>query len=169
MSHIHTYRSQLRWEGTTGVGYASYDRTHHVSVPPADAELTLSSDPAFKGDPRLANPEQLLLAAASSCQLLSFLAVAARARIDVLAYDDAAEAVMPEDDLPMRITRITLRPHIVVAAGTDLDRVIRLVETAHHGCYIANTLTAQVVISPTVEHADEQLGEQTDERTAQHP
>ena len=122
-----------------------------------------------RGEARLQNPEQLLLAAASSCQLLSFLAVAARARIDVLAYDDAAEAVMPEDDLPMRITRITLRPHIVVAAGTDLDRVIRLVETAHNGCYIANTLTAQVVISPTVGHVDEQLGEQTDERTAQHP
>ncbi len=32
------------------------------------------------GDPALLNPEQLLLAAASSCQFLSFLAVAARSR-----------------------------------------------------------------------------------------
>lgn len=160
MSHIHTYRSQLRWQGTTGVGYESYDRGHQVAVPPADAELALSSDPAFKGDPRLANPEQLLLAAASSCQLLSFLAVAARARIDVLAYDDDAEAIMPEDERPVRITRITLRPRIVVAAGTDLDRVLRLVETAHHSCYIANTLTAEVVIDPTIEQAEERTDPQ---------
>ena len=33
-------------------------------------------DVAFRGDASLPNPEQLLVAAASSCQMLSFLAVA---------------------------------------------------------------------------------------------
>ena len=36
-----------------------------------------------------------MLAAASSCQLLSFLTVAARSRVTVLAYDDEAEARRP--------------------------------------------------------------------------
>jgi len=40
--------------------------------------------------------------AAGSCQLLSFLAVAARARLDVVAYEDDAEGVMPEGDHPVR-------------------------------------------------------------------
>ena len=52
--------------------------------------------------------------AAASCQLLSFLAVAARARIDVIDYRDEAAGQMPDDAL----TQITLRPHIVVAAGS---------------------------------------------------
>ena len=51
--------------------------------------------------------------AAASCQLLSFLAVAARARIDVLDYRDEAAGEMPEDAL----TQITLRPQITVAAA----------------------------------------------------
>jgi organic hydroperoxide reductase OsmC/OhrA len=151
---IHRYRSILSWRGSTRVGYERYDRTHRVTVPPAHEPLTLASSPAFRGDPRLASPEQLLLAAASSCQLLSFLARAAPARIDVLRYDDDAEALMPEDTNPMRITRITLRPRAVVAAGMDVDRVIHLMHRAHDGCFVANTLTAEMVIEPAVEFAD---------------
>ena len=150
MTQAHSYQSQLSWHGSTGAGYDSYDRAHRVVVPPADGELQLSSDPAFRGNERLLNPEQLPLASASSCQLLSFLAIAARSRIDVVTYDDSAEAVMPEDQKPMRITRIVLRPRIVVAAGADLDRVRRLVDKAHDACFIANTLTAEIVIEPTV-------------------
>ncbi|HVM67539.1 MAG TPA: hypothetical protein VMU14_21885, partial [Acidimicrobiales bacterium] len=75
MSRAHTYEAATRWEGSTGVGYDSYSRAHHVQCPPADAELAVSSDPAFRGEPARLNPEQLVLAAASSCQLLSFLAV----------------------------------------------------------------------------------------------
>jgi organic hydroperoxide reductase OsmC/OhrA len=134
------------------MGYDSYERTHRVVVPPADGELVMSGDAAFKGNAQLPNPEQLLLASASSCQLLSFLALAARARIDVLTYEDHAEAVMPEDQKPMRITRIALRPRIVVAQGADLDRVRRLVAKAHDDCYVANTLNAELVIEPIIEN-----------------
>jgi len=153
MTSTHTYRSRLSWVGSTGVGYDSYDRTHRLAAPPATSELALSSDPAFRGSAELMNPEQLLLAAASSCQLLSFLAIAARSRIDVLSYADDAEAIMPEDQKPIRITRITLRPKIVVAPGADLDRVRRLVEKAHDACYIANSLSTEVVLEPVIEVA----------------
>ena len=66
----------------------------------------MSADPAFRGDATRMNPEQLLVMAAASCQLLSFLAVAARARLDVVAYEDEAEAAMPEGDRPVRIVSI---------------------------------------------------------------
>jgi organic hydroperoxide reductase OsmC/OhrA len=148
MSHTHTYRSSLSWEGSTADGYDHYDRAHTAAV--AQHTLNLSADPAFKGDAATPNPEQLLLAAASSCQLLSFLACVAHSRIDVIAYTDESEALMPEDDLPARITQITLRPRITVAAGADVDRVYRLVDKAHEACYVANTLTAEMRIEAEV-------------------
>ncbi len=153
MSHVHEYRAELRWSGSTGVGYDDYDRGHALALPPAADEWRLSSDPAFRGDAERANPEQLLLGAASSCQLLSFLALAARSRIDVVSYEDVATAEMPEDDKPMRITRIVLRPQVVVAAGSDIDRVHRLLERAHDTCYVANTLNAEMEIAATVTRA----------------
>ncbi len=110
----------------------------------------MSGDPAYLGDPSLLNPEQLLLAAAVSCQLLSFLAVAARARIDVRAYEDHAEAEMPEDLEPMRITAIRLRPKITVAAGTDEAKVHKLVALGHDHCFIASSVTSDMDIRATV-------------------
>lgn len=139
MTQVHRYQSHLLWEGSTADGPVRYDRGHQVLTPPAHHELRLSADPAFHGDPARSNPEQLLLAAPSSCQLLSFLALAARKGID--------------DDPPVRITHIVLRPAIVVAAGTDLDDVHRLVTEAHHGCYVANTISSDITLEPSVETA----------------
>jgi organic hydroperoxide reductase OsmC/OhrA len=153
VAHVHEYRCRLDWAGSTGAGYEAYDRTHRVSCPPAGTELALSSDPAFGGSPDLLNPEQLLVAAASSCQMLWLLAYAARARIDVVSYVDEAEAVMPEDDKPMRITEIVLRPHIVIAGEADEERVRDFVERAHAHCYIANSLRSDITIEPRIEFA----------------
>jgi organic hydroperoxide reductase OsmC/OhrA len=150
---VHRYRAGCSWSGSTADGYDAYDRDHEATGPPATAALALSADPAFGGDGERLNPEQLLVAAASSCQLLSFLAVAARARIDVREYSDDAEGEMPEADRPMRIVRIVLRPRIVVAPGPDQDRVRELVEVAHRHCFIASSLTTEIDVEPRIEFA----------------
>ena len=147
---VHRYHARCRWSGSTADGYEAYDRTHVVEAPPARARLTLSSDPAFRGDAAQLNPEQLLVLAASSCQLLAFLAVAARAGGTILAYDDEAEGEMPEDDRPMRLTRIVLRPRVTVAPGVAEDRVRHWLEVGHRECYIANSLRTEITLEPTV-------------------
>jgi organic hydroperoxide reductase OsmC/OhrA len=146
----HRYETETSWTGSTGAGYDAYDRTHAASAPPADADLTLSSDPAFRGDPARLNPEQLLVLAASSCQLLSFLAVAARARVDVVAYEDRAEGEMPEEPRPARVARIVLRPRITIRGEMPRGtRLLHLVEVAHRECFIANSLSSEIEIQPT--------------------
>jgi organic hydroperoxide reductase OsmC/OhrA len=79
--------------------------------------------------------------------------VAAKARLEVIEYEDQAEGEMPEDDPPVRVTRIVLRPRIVLRAGPSEERVRQLVELAHQHCYIANSLTTEVALEPTVEFA----------------
>jgi organic hydroperoxide reductase OsmC/OhrA len=146
----HHYSATCSWQGDTGQGYETYSRAHHVVVPPAEASLNLSSDPAFRGDPKLLNPEQLLVAAASSCQLLSFLALAARTGLDVRRYEDQAEGEMPEGERPIRISRIYLRPRIELVSGPSEERVRELVHRAHEECYIASSLNTAVSVEPTV-------------------
>jgi organic hydroperoxide reductase OsmC/OhrA len=148
---VHRYHATCHWAGDTAIGYESYDRAHTSSAPPASTELMLSADPAFLGHPEKLNPEQLVVMAASSCQLLSFLAIAARGRVQVLEYDDRAEAEMPEDDKPMRLTKITLKPRIVVGPDVKEERVLKFTEMAHKQCYIANSLSTEVAVEPTVE------------------
>ena len=153
----HRYRTALTWRGSTGQGYDTYSREHEVGASPAAQQLRLSADPAFVGDESLLNPEQLLLAAASSCLLLSFLAVAARSRVDVVAYEDEAVALMPAARR-MRITRIEHRPRITVAGDVADDRVRRMLDIAHRECFIATTLQVETGIEPTVVHAPAEEG-----------
>jgi organic hydroperoxide reductase OsmC/OhrA len=148
-AEVHRYVVTCAWAGSTGDGYDAYDRTHRAAAPPAEVSLTLASDRAFRGDPRLLNPEQLVVLAASSCQLLSFLAVAARARLDVVRYDDDAEGVMPGDLQPMWITRITLRPRITVRGDVAHERLAHLCDVAHHECFVASSLRSEIVVEPT--------------------
>ena len=73
-----------------------------------------------------------------------------------MAYEDHAEAEMPENDPPMRIKTIWLRPRIVVAADSSgaqatEARVLQLVELAHRECFIANSLRSDVIVEATVE------------------
>ena len=79
----HRYEVELRWSGSTGLGWEGYERAHAATAPPAEQEVVLTTGEA-KGDPRQLNPEQLLVMAASSCQMLWFLHLAAKARIDVV-------------------------------------------------------------------------------------
>ena len=150
MERVHQYEASCSWRGSTATGYESYERSHQAAAFPARTTLELSSDPAFLGDSERINPEQLLLMAASSCQLLSFLAVCARAHIDVREYEDHATALMPEGNRPVRLTTIVLRPKIEVAKGPTEERVRNLVELAHEDCYIANSLKSDVRVEPEI-------------------
>ena len=145
----HRYEARLNWTGSTGLGWEHYDRTHSVTAPPAEQEVRVTTGES-KGDPSILNPEQLLLMAASSCQMLWFLHLASKARIDVVAYEDEASAVMPEDDPPVRITEIVLRPRVTVAGDASDERVRKLLDTAHEHCFIANSLNSSMSIEPSV-------------------
>jgi organic hydroperoxide reductase OsmC/OhrA len=144
------YETRLSWTGSTGVGWDDYDRTHTVSAPPAEQELRVTTGES-KGDPSILNPEQLLVMAASSCQMLWFLHLAAKARIDVVAYEDEATALMPEYEQPVRITEIALRPRITVAGDATEARIQKLADTAHEHCFIANSLNGETTVTVAVE------------------
>lgn len=144
------YETRVRWEGSTGVGWDSYEREHSALAPPAEQEVRLTTGES-KGDPAVLNPEQLVVMAASSCQMLWFLHLAAKARIDVVAYDDEAVGLMPESTKPASITAITLRPRIVVAGEASEERIRKLVSVAHDQCNIANSLKSEMKIEATIE------------------
>ena len=146
----HTYQSHLRWSGSTGAGWEHYRREHTAAAPPAEQEVRLTTAEE-KGDPAVLNPEQLVVMAASSCQMLWFLHLAAKARIDIVAYEDDALGLMPTDEEPVRITEITLRPRIVVESDATEERIRKLIDTAHEHCFIANSLRSEMSIDPVVE------------------
>jgi organic hydroperoxide reductase OsmC/OhrA len=147
MDHTHRYALRLDWTGAAQgptLKYETYSREYRVEID-GKQDLTGSADPAFRGDPALINPEDMLLAALSSCHMLSYLALCARIRIAVTAYTDQASGIMSET-APHRMgfTEVMLRPRVTVAAGTDLAKANALHEKAHELCFIANSVNFPV-------------------------
>ena len=104
----------------------------------------------FGGDPARWNPEDLLAGTLAHCHMLTFLALAAKARLQVLGYQDRAEATLVTEDRICRVGEILLQPTITVAPGTDPAKVAELFQKAHKYCTIANSLTARVAMRPRV-------------------
>lgn len=147
----HRYAVTVRWSGNRGAGtasYRAYARDHEIEAagkPP----IRGSSDPAFAGDATRWNPEEMLLAALSTCHQLWYLHLAAAAGIVVTAYTDQAEGLMEErPDGSGSFVEAVLRPRVTVAAGTAVAQAEALHRLAHEKCFIANSVNFPVSCAP---------------------
>jgi organic hydroperoxide reductase OsmC/OhrA len=154
--HIHRYGAALEWRGNLGDGTRRYDGYGRQFEAQVDGKPPLagSADAAFRGDPALHNPEDLLLIALSSCHMLSYLALCAREGIVVTAYSDRAEGVMQTDASGGgRFTGVVLQPQVTIAEAGQLARAEQLHATAHAVCYIASSCNFPVEHRASVEAA----------------
>ena len=117
------------------------------------AEIPASSSPQVVppplSDPAAVDPEEALVAAASSCHMLWFLHLARDAGLVVLRYRDAATGTMGRDDRGrMALLRIVLRPEIAFDGPAPEPALLAgLHEAAHERCFIANSLRSEIVIA----------------------
>jgi organic hydroperoxide reductase OsmC/OhrA len=128
--------------------YEGYNRAHDWRFD-AGVEVPASSAPDYLGDPDRVDPEEALVAAVSSCHMLTFLALAARKRLVVERYHDEAVGVMEKNEEGrLAITKIRLRPEIEwggEGAPSD-DALAKLHHQAHEHCFIANSVRSEVSV-----------------------
>jgi len=142
------FPASMTWTGNTLD--PTYSRSGELTKPHGLAGIPVSSLPVFGGDGARWNPEDLLAGTLATCHMLTFLALAAKARIEVVGYQDRAEAELETVERVSRIGTLALRPTITVAAGTDPAKVLDLFAKAHKYCVIANSITSRVVMEPKV-------------------
>jgi len=88
----HTYAVRVDWTGNSGEGTKTYRgyRRDHIIVSSGKHPIQGSSDPAFRGDAKRYNPEELLVASLSSCHMLWYLHLCSANQVTVVDYKDAA-------------------------------------------------------------------------------
>lgn len=148
----HQYPVQVVWTGNHGSGtktYQGYGREHEVRVA-GKPVIAGSSDAAFRGDAGKHNPEDLLVAALSSCHMLWYLHLAAVAGVVVTEYVDDAVGVLQERGNDGHFTEAVLRPRVTITADSDADVAKRVHEDAHHACFIANSVNFPVRCEPRI-------------------
>lgn len=148
----HDFQVSLRWTGAEKgptTSYRSYSRDLSLSIP-GKPTLAASAAGAFLGDASLHNPEDLLMGALSACHCLSYLALAARAGVQVVDYRDHATGIMEWDGDTYRFTSVVLGPIVTVQKGADLALARELHARAHEQCFIARSVNFKVENRPTI-------------------
>ena len=149
----HTYTLEMLWKGNKGEGtktYRGYARDH-VILAAGKPEIAASSDPAFRGDSRRYNPEELLVAALSSCHMLAYLHLCTVNQVVVEEYQDSPVGLMEETaDGSGHFTSATLRPVVKISAG-DAKKAHELHHEAHKLCFIANSVKFPVGCQAKIE------------------
>lgn len=96
------------------------------------------------------DPERALVAALSSCHMLTFLAICARKRLVVDAYEDAASGVMTKNARgKLFVSHCTLRPKIAWGGpAPSADEIEALHHKSHEECFIANSVLTEITVEP---------------------
>ncbi|MEM9273419.1 MAG: OsmC family protein [Cyanobacteria bacterium P01_F01_bin.143] len=144
----HFYQISLQWIGNRGTGtsdYQAYNRAYEIEIP-GKPKIFGSSDPAFLGDKSKYNPEELLIAALSSCHMLWYLHLCADAKIIVTSYSDRAQGTMAiTKNGGGKFTQVILKPEITIATPSKLEQAQQLHHQAHQLCFIANSVNFPVL------------------------
>lgn len=149
----HTYTITTTWTGNTGQGtasYRAYSRDHIYSAA-GKPDIPGSSDPAFRGDAKRYNPEELLVASLSSCHMLWYLHLCAEGGVNVVAYRDDPVGTMVEDAIKGGyFTKVVLHPKVTIAKGSDPAKARELHHPAHAKCFVANSVNFPVDCEPEI-------------------
>ncbi len=146
----HSFRASLEWTGATSSPAYSRDYVIRIAGKP---DLAGSADKQFRGSAARHNPEELLVAALSSCHLLSYLYLCSRAGISVTRYVDEAEGSLKMEGASGRFERAVLRPRVTIAKGGDGAKAKELHHEAHRLCFVANSVNFPVDCEPVIELA----------------
>ena len=141
------YVAELNWSLDAGeLTPGNYSTRHHARFSGGVA-VPMAAAPDYGGDPACVNPEETLAAALSACHMMTFLALAAKARWQVKHYRDRAVAVLGKtEDGRTRVAQITLHPVVDFAPEQTIshDQLETMHERAHRYCFVANALSCDV-------------------------
>jgi organic hydroperoxide reductase OsmC/OhrA len=143
------HKVDLLWKGNDhAFSYETYPRDHELRFDNGKT-ITASSAPAYFGNSDAIDPEEMLVAALSSCHMLTFLAVASKRGYVVVEYQDHAVGYLDKNSTgKMAITTVTLNPSIQFSQDKipSPEELSKLHDKAHENCFIANSVMCEITV-----------------------
>ena len=148
-----SYTADVSWILKNGDDFprGRYSRGHTVTFD-GGVVVPASASPHVVGkwaERAAVDPEEMFVAALSSCHMLSFLHVARLAGFALAAYHDHAEGVIEEVAAGKQaVTKVTLKPEIEWAGESpDRAKLEQMHHEAHEACFIANSVKTEVTVA----------------------
>jgi peroxiredoxin-like protein len=136
----HIYRVRL------ADGAGSYAVLSEAGLP----QLQTAPPADFDGPGDAWSPEHLLLAAVESCFLFTFQAIARASKLVFESLELSGEGIVDRKDGVTRFSSFVLRPILRLAAGSDRDRAMRILEKSEQACLVSASLSTPVHLEPEI-------------------
>jgi len=121
------------------------NKNHRIKIE-NKPDLHISAAKSFKGDSSLYNPEDLLLSSLVSCHMMSYLYCCSLDKINVISYQDEAEAILEVNpDGSGRIVKVILNPKVIIENKDQVELAKSLNHKANQLCFIANSCNFEVI------------------------
>jgi organic hydroperoxide reductase OsmC/OhrA len=149
-----TYTATISWTRkgeSEDFAKGRYSRAHEWAFD-GGATVPASASPHIVPEPwsdlKGVDPEEAFVASLSACHMLFFIDFARRGGFVVDSYEDQAEGVIERrHDGKMWMSKVTLRPRIVWGSGGPNEAAVaELHHHAHEACFIANSVTTEVIV-----------------------
>jgi organic hydroperoxide reductase OsmC/OhrA len=142
----HLFKAVAKWTSNQEDSTKRFYSKSHTVVIEGKPVLNVSAAKAFKGDPELYNPEDLLLSSLVSCHMMSYLYVCSQNGIEVLEYSDNAAATLAVSlDGSGRFIEVMLNPKVTIGNRDKIQMALDLHQKANQLCFIANSCNFPVL------------------------
>ncbi|MCX6209546.1 MAG: OsmC family protein [Bacteroidetes bacterium] len=142
MNTQHHYQVKVNWVS---------DRKGIVSSEVLPTTIEVATPPDFpKGMAGIWSPEHFLVAAANSCLMTTFLAIAENSKLEFQSFECNAVGVLDKVDGKLMVAEIILHPTVVVADEPTAERALRIIEKSEAACLISNSLKSKMVLQSKV-------------------
>lgn len=145
MENTFYYEVSVEWtEGRKGM----------MSSPVLNQKIEVVTPPEFKyGIPGYWSPEHLLVAAANSCLMTTFLAIAENSKLQFEHFDSKATGKLEIVDGKYMISEITLKPVLVISSNEDKEKALRILQKSEAACLIYNSLKSRIIFEPEIKES----------------
>lgn len=110
--------------------------------------LEVGSPPEFKGTPDVWCPEDLLIGALNTCLMLTFLALARRKNLEVMAYESTAHGTVENSSGKFRVTRVIVQPRVTLNGEAAAETAGSVIKETKEACMVTNSILATVDLVP---------------------
>jgi peroxiredoxin-like protein len=142
MENKHLYNIAVKWEeGRRGI----------LTSPELPESITVATPPQFpKGEPNIWSPEHLYIAAANSCLMTTFLAIAENSGLEFISFDSSATGKLEKIEGSLIMSEIELKPVIIVKNQNDKERAQKIIEKSEKACLISNSMKSNIILNAEI-------------------
>jgi peroxiredoxin-like protein len=102
--------------------------------------VQIAAPPEFDGPEGIISPEDLFVAAATSCFMTTFVAFVKKMRIDFRSFVCEGQGTLEKGEKGFQFTKIVLRTKVTVDSEELVSKTERALELAEKYCLVSNSM-----------------------------